>query len=86
MINPVYVEVPTIDGVHDVKLKGNEMHIENYLVFTAPELSAYYSIIAGMCPIDDTLYFVKLEGRFVKSIFREGERLTVKNRQIAGYS
>lgn len=84
LITPKYVKTPIINGAPDVKLKGDEMHIENYLVFTAPELSTYYQIIEGMCPMDDTLYSVKLEGRFVQSIFKPGERLTVKNRQLQG--
>lgn len=60
------------------------MHIENYLVFTTPEASSYYSMVEGMCPMDDTLYDVIINGRGVQSIFRPGERLTVKNRQLQG--
>lgn len=32
MITPKYVKTPIINGAPDVKLKGDEMHIENYLV------------------------------------------------------
>lgn len=82
MIVPMYRETPIINGVPDTALKGNEMHIENYLVFTSIALQQYYEAIEAYCPMDDVLYSVVIEGRYVQSIFKPGERLTVKNRKI----